>query len=361
MTGFEVGYAGAMAQGAPFEIAILAQHSPERLTSPNIRSGPIWSPPTTRMSVSSLRMDRMMEIIVVTSHDALERIRTQIEKAKTFDWAAPYNFRLFDYTSFEQTAEYTKLADDKNWLGDYDRAKREIELNHWAFHLREIRFILMHPRAKPERDFNSLVHEVAHMATCEDDIATLIGKQTKRVAKHLRKELKFEDDRGQLFMSAIHVIQFPMEIIADRWVAAKSRELLDQQLAEACSVWSEALKKTDDLAYSLGYVLRCLKQYLAMQDCLSLAQQHDIDDKASAISAIIAEFEKLDQVKLAVERRDLWRLASKLRIAEYIDKSAEVIRRLAKTVPLKSTKATPLPLLGTSEPNRERQATRSGK
>ena len=94
-----------------------------------------------------------MEIIVVTSLELLEAVQNLIPK--------PY-----DFGNFERTAEYTKLAEDKNWLGEYDRAKRGINKNHWSFWLKkdQIHFILIDPFAPPEWRMNSFVHEIAHMS-----------------------------------------------------------------------------------------------------------------------------------------------------------------------------------------------------
>ncbi|MCJ7455710.1 hypothetical protein MUP07_03070 [Candidatus Bathyarchaeota archaeon] len=286
-----------------------------------------------------------MEIIVVTSPELLEEVYKLVETFTEFNWAS-YQFKAYDYEAFERTAEYTKLSNDENWLGDYGRAKRGINRNHWSFWLKkdQIRFVLIDPFASPGWRLNSFAHEIAHMSLREDDIVKLVGKQLNhQLMKELRKKLDAKADRGQLLNSAVHVIIFPEEIIADRWVAEKSRSLLADSLEEACSVWHEARKHAADLPYSLGPVLVCLRQYLSMQLKVSLAQEYQISDGVTTLSAIIQDYEKVGLVKLVVERANLWKLASNLKIVEYTDKCIKVVRRLAKTVPLKPSKATYMP------------------
>jgi hypothetical protein len=286
-----------------------------------------------------------LEIIVVTSPELLGEVHNLIETFTKLNWAL-YQFKAYDYGSFERTVEYAKLVHNEDWLGDYDRAKRGINRNHWSFWLKkdQIRFVLIDPLAPPEWRLNTFAHEIAHMSLREDDIAKLVGKQLNhQLMKELRKKLDAKADRGQLLSSAVHVIIFPEEIIADRWVAEKSRSLLVDSIEEACSVWREACKHAAKLPYSLGPVLLCLRQYLSMQLKLSLAQEYQIPDGVTNLSAIIQDYEKVGLVKLVVERADLWKLASNLKIVEYTDKCIKVVRRLAKTVPLKSSKATYMP------------------
>jgi hypothetical protein len=281
----------------------------------------------------------------VTSPELLEEVHNLIETFTKLNWAS-YQFKAYDYGSFERTAEYTKLANNENWLGDYDRAKRGINRNHWSFWLEkdQIRFVLIDPLASPEWRLNSFAHEIAHMSLCEDDISKLIGKQLNhQLMKVLRKKLDAKADRGQLLNNAVHLIIFPLEMTADRWVAEKSRSLLADSLKEACSVWREARKHAADLPYSLGPVLLCLRQYLSMQLKLSLAQEYQIQDRVTTLSTIIQDYEKVGLLKLVVERDDLWKLASNLKIVEYTNKCIKVVRRLAKRVPLKSDKATHMP------------------
>ena len=126
-------------------------------------------------------------------------------------------------------------------------------------------------------------------------------------------------------------------------MAEKSKDLMADVLAEACSVWRAARRDADNLDYSLGAALLCLRQYLSMHLQLMSAQGCQIQDKIPTLSSIIADYEKANLVKLVPERSDLWNLASKLRIVQYVDTCAEVVRRLARSMPLKSAKATIMP------------------
>jgi hypothetical protein len=161
--------------------------------------------------------------------------------------------------------------------------------------------------------------------------------------KELRKRLDARSDRGQLLSSAVHAITFPLEIIADRWVAEKSTSLLVDSLREACSVWHDARKDANKLPYSLGPVLLCLRQYLSMQLKLSLAQKYKLEDKVTTLSLIIRDYDSVGLVKLIVERDVLWKLASDLKVVEYTSKCVKAVRRLAKTILLKSEKTAYMP------------------
>jgi len=276
----------------------------------------------------------------VTSPELLEPVRNLVDKVTGFNWAS-YEFKLCDFGTFERTAEYTKLAKNADWLGEYDRTKRGVNRNHWSFWLEkdQIRFILIDKFASPEWRLNSFVHEIAHMSLRDDAVSKLIRKQLNhRLMKALRKSLDAKADRGQLLTRAVHVIVFHEEVIANRWVAEKSRDLLVDSLEEACSLWRTADRDAARLPYSLGPVLLCLRQYLSMQLKLSLAKEHQIQDKVSALSTIVRDFEKADLLRLVVERNDLWNLASTLKIVRYTDECVKVVRRLARMVPLKSDK-----------------------
>ncbi len=103
--------------------------------------------------------------------------------------------------------------------------------------------MLMHPLAPPNWRLSNFVHEIAHMSLCEDTISKLIDKQfNHELTRELRKRLDAKADRGQLRMSAAHVIQFPKEIMANRWVAERSRRLLENALEEACFIGTENLQ-----------------------------------------------------------------------------------------------------------------------
>ena len=56
-----------------------------------------------------------LEIIVVTSMELLEAVQNLVDTVTRFDWAT-HEFKPYDFGTFERTAEYTKLAKDKNWL-----------------------------------------------------------------------------------------------------------------------------------------------------------------------------------------------------------------------------------------------------
>ena len=58
--------------------------------------------------------------------------------------------------------------------------------------------------------------------------------------KGIRKKLDARDDRGQLLTSAVHVLIFPTEIIADRWMAERSKDLMVDGLVRSLSVWRVA-------------------------------------------------------------------------------------------------------------------------
>jgi hypothetical protein len=284
-----------------------------------------------------------LQIIVVTSSENLGQARNLIDRVVGFGWAESYEFNSYDFSTFEKTSTYFELAKKENWLFDYDRSRRGINRNHWSFCLKEIRFILIDPFAR-EIKLHGFVHEIAHLSTCQDKIAKLVYKQLNRpLMEGLRKKLHAKDDREQLLTSAVHVLIFPTEIIADRWMAERSRDLLVDGLVEACSVWRVARKDADNLDYSLGPALLCLRRYLSMQLQLMLAREYQIEDKIPALSSIIADYEKAKLVKLVPERTNLWNLASKLRIVQYVDTCADVVRRLARSMPLKSAKATIMP------------------
>ena len=202
----------------------------------------------------------------------------------------------------------------------------------------------MHPLTPTELRWNIFAHEVSHMATCDNEISTLIDQQLNHpLVKEFRKRLNVKDDRGQLLDHALHVLQIQKEILADRWLAEKSREMLESAIDEACSVGTKNAQHLGELGHSLGYVLMCLRQYFVMQLKLSLAQQYQMKEKTSTISNIIEAFEQAELVKLVVERKQLWNLASKMHVIEYTAKTVSLIRKLSKTMPLKSSKVVQMP------------------
>lgn len=133
-----------------------------------------------------------------------------IDTVTRCDWPT-YEFKPNDFGTFERTAKCTKLAKDKNWLDEYDRATRGMNKNYLSFWLKkdQIHFIPIDPFAPPEWRMNSFVHEIAHMSLCEDATSKLIHRQLNyRLVKELRKKLDARADRGQLLTSAVHVIKF---------------------------------------------------------------------------------------------------------------------------------------------------------
>jgi len=127
-----------------------------------------------------------------------------------------------------------------------------------------------------------LAHEIGRLSTCRDELSKLVDKELKPYVSWLRRSLDAKADREQLFTNAVHLIRFPTEVIVNRWVAERSGNLLKESLENARSVWREA--KNGKLPYAVGGVLHGSKIYLSMRLRLSLAQQYQIDNRASTIS-----------------------------------------------------------------------------
>lgn len=174
----------------------------------------------------------------------------------------------------------------------------------------------------------SVMHELGHVATYEDQTCKDIRRKLKPFARKM--EIQFGGE--QLFMQTIHLLAFQSEVIANKWVAAASLEVLTKDLQEACIRWRNP--SGVKLRYCLGQGLHILRTYLAMNLKHELANEYQLEDVKKILSQILAEVQQQELLRLIPEREMLWNLAYTLKVARYVSKSDKTIRRLSKQLPL---------------------------